>query len=111
MMLNAGWPAAVFGEYGQTPLHWAAFHGNAEMVTMLLAHEAPLEAEEQQFKGTPLGWALHGSRNSWHRDKGDYPRVVEALLAAGAKLSRPVEDIEAPEEVLDVLLQQAARLH
>jgi ankyrin repeat protein len=111
MMLNAGWPAAVFGEYGQTPLHWAAFHGNAEMVTILLAHEAPLEAEEQQFKGTPLGWALHGSRNSWHRDKGDYPRVVEALLAAGAKLSRPVEDIEAPEEVLDVLLQQAARLH
>jgi ankyrin repeat protein len=111
MMLNAGWPAVVFGEYGQTPLHWAAFHGNAEMVRMLLSHEAPLEAEEQQFKGTPLGWALHGSRNSWHRDKGDYPRVVEALLAAGAKLSRPVEDIEAPEEVLDVLLQQAARLH
>jgi ankyrin repeat protein len=105
MMLNAGWPAAVFGEYGQTPLHWAAFHGNAEMVRMLLAHEGPLEAEEQQFKGNPLGWALHGSRNSWHRDKGDYPRVVESLLAAGAKLSRPVEDIEAPEEVLDVLLQ------
>jgi hypothetical protein len=37
--------------------------------------------------------------------------VVEALLAAGAKLSRPVEDIEATEEVLDVLLQHVARLH
>jgi ankyrin repeat protein len=110
MMLNAGWPTAVFGEYGQTPLHWAAFHGNAEMVRILLAHEAPLEAEEQRFKGTPLGWALHGSEHSWHRDKGDYPRAVEALLAAGAKLPRPVEDIEAPEEVLDVLLQ-VARLH
>jgi hypothetical protein len=105
LMLNAGWPAAVFGVYGQTPLHWAAFHGNAEMVGALLDHEAPLDAEDQQFKGTPLGWALHGSQHSWHRDKGDYPRAVEALLAAGAKLSRPVEDIEATEEVLDVLLQ------
>jgi ankyrin repeat protein len=105
MMVSAGWPTAVFGEYGQTPLHWAAFHGNAEMVRMLLAHDAPLEAEEQQFKGTPLGWALHGSEHSWHREKGDYPRAVEALLMAGAKLSRPVEDLQATEEVLEVLLQ------
>jgi ankyrin repeat protein len=105
MMLKAGWPAAVFGEYGQTPLHWAAFHGNAEMVRILLAHQAPVEAEAQQFKGTPLGWALRGSEHSWHRDKGDYPRAVEALLAAGAKLSRPAEDLEATEEVLDVLLR------
>ena len=111
MMVSAGWPTAVFGEYGQTPLHWAAFHGDSEMVRMLLDHEAPLDAEEQQFKRTPLGWALHGSQHSWHRDKGDYPRAVEALLAAGAKLSRPVEDIEATEEVLDVLLQHVARLH
>jgi ankyrin repeat protein len=105
MMVSAGWPAAVFGEYGQTPLHWAAFHGNAEMVRLLLAHQAPLEAEEGQFKGTPLGWALHGSEHSWHRDQGDYPRTVEALLAAGAKLSRPAEDVVATEEVLEVLLQ------
>jgi ankyrin repeat protein len=105
MMLNAGWPAAVFGEYGQTPLHWAAFHGNAEMVRILLAHEAPLEAEAEKFKGTPLGWALYGSEHSWQRDKGDYPRTVEALLAAGAKLSRPAEDLEATDEVLEVLLQ------
>jgi ankyrin repeat protein len=105
MMLEAGWPAAVFGEYGQTALHWAAFHGNAEMVRALLAHDAPIEAEDQNYKGTPLGWALHGSENSWHRDQGDYPRVVEALLTAGAKLSRPAEDVQATEEVLEVLLQ------
>lgn len=105
MMIKAGWPSAVFGDYGQTPLHWAAFHGNAEMVRILLAHQAPLEAEEEQFKGTPLGWALYGSQHSWQRDEGDYPRVVEALLAAGAKLSRPAEDLEATDEVLEVLLQ------
>jgi ankyrin repeat protein len=105
MMLSGGWPAAAFGEYGQTALHWAGFHGNAEMVRVLLAHQSPLEAEEQHFKGTPLGWALHGSQHSWHRDQGDYPRTIEALLTAGAKLPRPVEDLAATDEVLEVLLQ------
>jgi len=52
MMLGAGWPANVQGEHNQTPLHWAAFHGNVEMVRELLLHDALLEAEEQQFNGT-----------------------------------------------------------
>jgi hypothetical protein len=103
MMLSAGWPANVQGEHDQTPLHWAAFHGNVEMVRELLLHHASLEAEEQQFKGTPLGWALYGSEHAWHRDAGDYPATVEALLLAGAKETRPVEEIEAPEEVLEVM--------
>jgi ankyrin repeat protein len=103
MMLAAGWPANVQGEKNQTPLHWAAFHGNAEMVRELLLHHASLEAEEQEFKGTPLGWALYGSEHGWRRDQGDFPLTVEALLSAGAKLPRPVEELEAPEEVLAVV--------
>jgi ankyrin repeat protein len=103
MMLAAGWPANVQGEHDQTPLHWAAFHGNVEMVRELLLHHALLDAEEQQFKGTPLGWALHGSEHGWRRESGDYPQTVEALLSAGAKVPRPVEEIEAPEEVLEVI--------
>jgi ankyrin repeat protein len=103
MMLAAGWPANVQGEHNQTPLHWAAFHGNVEMVRELLLHHALLDAEEQQFKGTPLGWALYGSEHGWRRDAGDHPLTVEALLSAGAKTLRPVEEIEAPEEVLEVM--------
>ncbi len=108
MMLAAGWPANVQGENDQTPLHWAAFHGNAEMVRELLLHHALLEAEEQQFKGTPLRWALYGSEHGWRRDAGDYPHTVEALLLAGAKVPRPVEEIEAPEEVLEVIRRHQA---
>ena len=107
MMLGAGWPAAVLGENDHTPLHWAAFHGNAEMVRILLANGANLEAEDKQFKSTPLGWALHGSEHSWRRQEGNYPRTVELLLAAGAKLPQPIEDLEATEEVLEMLLQRA----
>jgi ankyrin repeat protein len=108
MMLAAGWPANVQGEHDQTPLHWAAFHGNVEMVRELLLHHALLDAEEQQFKGTPLGWALHGSEHGWRRDAGDYPHTVEALLLAGAKVPRPVEELEAPEEVLEVIRRYRA---
>ena len=103
MMLSAGWPANVQGNHDQTALHWAAFHGNVEMVRALLDHQAPLEAEEQQFKGTPLGWALYGSEHGWHRDAGDYPGTVQELLSAGAKAPRPIEELEAPEEVLEVM--------
>jgi hypothetical protein len=103
MMLSAGWPADVHGNYEQTALHWAAFHGNVEMVRSLLDHDAPLEAAEQQFNGTPLGWALYGSEHGWHRDAGDYPGAVEALLSAGAKAPGPIEELDAPEEVLEVM--------
>jgi ankyrin repeat protein len=103
MMLSAGWPSDVQGKDDQTPLHWAAFHGNVEMVRALIAHHAPLDAEEQQFKGTPLGWALYGSEHGWQREKGDYPGTVDVLLSAGAKAPGPIDDLEAPEEVLDVI--------
>jgi ankyrin repeat protein len=103
MMLGAGWPADVRGEYDQTPLHWAAWHGNIEVVRDLLAHNAPLEVVEQQYKFTPLGWALHGSENSWHRETGDYPKTAQALLTAGAKLTGNLDNLKASEEVLEVL--------
>ncbi len=103
MMLSAGWPADVRGKDDQTPLHWAAFHGNVEMARELIGHQAPLEVEEQQFKGTPLSWALYGSEHGWHRDAGDYPGTVEVLLSAGAKAPGPLDDLHAPEEVLQVM--------
>jgi ankyrin repeat protein len=114
MMLNAGWPANVSGNHDHTALHWAAFHGNVEMIRALLSHEAPLEAEEQQYKATPLGWALYGSEHGWQRDAGDYPRTVQLLLEAGAKTQGPVEELTGTEEALEVVRRfqgQVARLH
>ena len=62
-----------------------------------------LEAREWQFKGTPLDWALYGSEHGWHRETGDYPDTVRALLAAGAKAPVDIENVDAAEEVLAVL--------
>jgi ankyrin repeat protein len=105
-LLGAGWPATPVMDTGHTALHFAAFHGNLEMVNDLLAHHAPLEVVESEHGGTPLGWALYGSLHSWHPDQGDYPGVTKALLAAGAKTPEHSEPLKATEEVLEVL-----RLH
>ena len=87
LMLAAGLPADARGQHGGTPLHWAAWHGNHPMVEAILAHQPPLELCDDDFKSTPLGWALHGSVKSWQRENGDYIATVAALLRAGAAVS------------------------
>jgi ankyrin repeat protein len=99
-MLEAGWPADARGQHRGTALHWACFHGNAEMARELIRHRAPLDAKDNDFNGTPLGWAIHGSENGWHCQTGDYAGTVKALLEAGAK---PPENIDGSDTVMDVL--------
>ena len=103
LMLAAGWPVDARGQHGGTPLHWAAWHGNAEMVREILRYHPPIEIRSRDFDATPLGWALHGSLNSWHRQAGDYGATVEALLDAGAKPPQSTGDVEANEAVREVL--------
>jgi hypothetical protein len=73
------------------------------MVRTLLKHNASVNVFENQHGGSPLGWALHGSLNSWERDKGDYVGVAKELLAAGAQVPKPERPLEATEEVLEVI--------
>jgi len=104
LLLEAGWPADVLMDNHQTALHFAAWHGNVAVVHMLLARNVPLNIEEDEHHGTPLGWALHGSLNSWKRNEGDYPAVVRALLAAGAHIPNPPNHkLEATPEVLKII--------
>ncbi len=87
VMLEAGWPVNVRGQHGGTALHWAAWHGNADLVELLLAFKASTTLKDVQFEGTPLGWARHGVENSWLRQTGDYPRVLRALEAVETEMS------------------------
>lgn len=104
LMLAAGWPVDARGEYHMTPLQWASWHGNAEMVHKILSHHPQLELSCDHGI-TALGSALHGSMNGWHRDTGDYVATVEALLAAGAKAPKVTDDLEASESVRKLLHQ------
>ncbi len=85
LMLLAGWPASALNDRGETALHWAAFHGNGDSVAELIRHGADVTLKDVAFEGTPLGWGQYGADNSWLRDGGDYPSVIRALEAAGAR--------------------------
>ena len=103
LMLEAGWAVDTPGEAGATALHWAGFHGNAEMARAILKHHPTLELKSREYEGTALGWTLYGSGNGWHRDTGDYVGTVRALLKAGAILPGHAEELEPSDAVLEVL--------
>jgi hypothetical protein len=100
LMLESGLPVDARGQHQATPLHWAAFHGNVEMAKILLRHGPSLEARDADYNATPLGWAIHGSENGWNCETGDFAGVVEALIAAGAKVPATIGGSEAVQEVL-----------
>lgn len=109
LLLKQGWPATATLDNQQTALHYAAWHGNVLMARALIEHGAAVNVLETEHGGSPLGWALHGSLHSWERDKGDYPGVARALLAAGASVpaaERPPEGIDA---ALEAVLTSGAR--
>ena len=103
LMLAIGWPVDARGQHGGTALHWAAFHGNAEMARTVLQYHPSLELHDRDFDGTPLGWALHGSVHGWRPDGGDYAGVVEALLEAGAQPPSPDAAARASEKIRTML--------
>jgi ankyrin repeat protein len=99
LMLKCGWP--VDGGQGPTPLHWAAWHGNTEMVRVILQHNPPLEvSNDATFGAPPMGWAVHGSEHGWHCKTGDYAATIRALLAAGAKRPGKIEGSAAARAAL-----------
>ena len=100
LMLSVGWPCDVGGQHGGTPLHWAAFHGNAEMVEVILCYNPPLERVDNDFHSTPLGWAIHGSEHGWYSSTGNYVATVEALLKAGASCPEQIEGSKAVKAAL-----------
>jgi ankyrin repeat protein len=102
LMVSLGMPITVRGQHNATPLHWAAWHGNVEMLREILRRNPPLEDNQNDFNGTPLRWAIHGSANGWHRDAGDYASTVTELLRAGAVPPAKVDDgSEAVQRVLE----------
>jgi ankyrin repeat protein len=70
---------------GATGLHWAALGAHVETVKLLLERRAPVGVEDETWKGTPLGWALHGWLDpSPEIVRDGYYEVAALLVAAGS---------------------------
>ena len=66
--------AKACGPTGETPMHWAAAGGNNEIIDLLLADKADVNAQEtNKLGGTPLHWAV----------KEDRVETVKHLLGKG----------------------------
>jgi len=88
LMLDAGFPITAKGMDGGDSMHLAAWHGDLEFVQRLIERGAFLENRDNDYAGTPLEAACHGSLHCWDKEKGDYPGVVAALIGAGAKVEK-----------------------
>ena len=84
LMVSLGWPLTQEGEWGGTPLHWAAWNGRVEMVELLLAAGAPVNQRDSHFGSSPIAWCAHGSRFCDRANDEDFPRIVGLLIDAGA---------------------------
>ena len=86
LMLDLGFDARVTGPDNADALHWAAFHGNSDIVRLLLRHDPPLGVRDVSYGGTPLDWCLYGSVHGWRKDDGDFATTARLLLDAGERL-------------------------
>lgn len=100
LMLEAGLPVDTYSQHHATPLHWAAWHGNVVLVRLILGHHPPLGDTSNDYQGTPVDWAIHGSANGWGGQNGDYAATLDALLDAGASLPEQIGGTEAVQVVL-----------
>jgi hypothetical protein len=83
-MLELGFDPAATGTDSGTALHQAAWVGRADYIEMLLPKSKSLvNQREATHNGTTLGWAIHGTTHRCN-ERGDYPRTIELLKAAGA---------------------------
>jgi ankyrin repeat protein len=103
-MLRRGFPVSAQSQHGATPLHWAAFHGNADMMEEVLRYNPPIDALDRQFQGTAMGWLIHGALDSWGYSTGQYGECARRLLGAGAR----VEEASLPtgHDDLDRVLRE-----
>ncbi len=92
-MLARGFPTTATSQHGANPLHWAAFHGNPEMLDAVLAQRPDLTTRDRDYGGTAVDWALHGASGQWPGiSTGRQAVCLERLLAAGA----PCDEADFP---------------
>ncbi len=83
-LLEAGVPVDVRGGMGETPLHWACWKGDADLINILIDHGASLETRENSYNATPAGWLHHGAGAA--ETGGDYARGARLLIHAGSSM-------------------------
>jgi ankyrin repeat protein len=89
LMLRLGFDETSGGVDGGTALHAASWMGDVELVEAILQRgRIAVESRDPVHLSTPLGWAAFGSVHR-RANGGDYPAVIDRLVAAGADVNAP----------------------
>ena len=84
LLVRRGADLATTTPDGQTATHMAVIGGHLDTLKLLLEHDPPLE-QKNAYGGTVLGQTLWSAAHGG--DAGRYIAIIDALLAAGAKLA------------------------
>jgi Ankyrin repeats (3 copies) len=103
-MLRRGFPVTAQSQHGATPLHWAAFHSNPDMVEDVLRHDPSINAQDRQFHGTPIGWLIHGTLHPWGSSTAGHAACARLLLAAGAQVDET--SLPTGHDAIDQVLRE-----
>jgi ankyrin repeat protein len=80
LLLAHGADPRALDEYpGAAAIHYAAWNGNAELVTLLLDHGADLAAKDAMFDGDAVGWAAENGKTE----------LIDLLIDRGADIDLP----------------------
>jgi Ankyrin repeats (many copies) len=104
LMLDLGFSPGDRNGFGEQPLHTAAYHGNAEVVRLLIGAGADLDARDARFDGTPLAYATVGSGERADRP-GDWAETIRLLIDAGASRDDVWISGKPPSEEVIALLR------
>lgn len=103
-MLARGFPVTAVSQHGAPPLHWAAFHGNPEMLADVLRYGPSLEMRDRDFNGGPMGWVINGALSHWHGiSTAQHGACARLLLDAGAQVDETA--LPTGHEELDQVLR------
>ncbi len=105
LMLDLGFSPHTRNDFGDQPLHSAAYYGNAEVVRLLLDAGAEVDARDTRFDSTPLAAATVGSGEQ-PGQPGDWTGTVTMLIAAGAARHNVWISGKPPSEELAGLLRR-----
>ncbi len=105
LMLDLGFSPHTRNDFGDQPLHSAAYYGNAEVVRLLLDAGADVDARDARFDSTPLAFATVGSGEQAGQP-GDWTETVRLLIEAGASRQGAWITGKPPSEQIMDLVQR-----
>ena len=104
-MLDCGFPLGIpEHNHGYSPLHNAAWSGNAEAVRLLLEHGHPVDLIDPQYDASAAGYAIHSATVARRYPNVDYGGVVDALIKAG--LDDCLSQYPVGHEAIDAVLEK-----